>query len=120
MPISHFLDMERRLAEASGLHPRVRSLVMKFVGAQAATVERIRNGEVKLKSGAVRDQLVHLVQTLRTSASLNTGVPPVSTSKIAGVITIVMDFGALFTTRDWGVAGVLSGIAAAAPSAILE
>jgi hypothetical protein len=41
-----------------------------------------------------------------------------SRQRVVAIMTIVMDTSALFSTRDWSVAGVLSSLAAIAPDAL--
>jgi len=120
MDIQHFLQMEQKLAQAAGLNPRVRALIMRFVTARIATLDKIRQGEAKILPGQVKSSPQDLLNLLKTEKSGKLGVQPISTSKISGILTIVMDFSTLYTTRDWSVTSVLSATAGALPSVLLD
>jgi len=120
MPFDHFLRMEQRLAQGAGLSLRVQALVLKFVAARAAALEKIRRGDDRLEDGQIREPPTKLLEGLKRQHSSMTGTAPISTTKLAGILTIVMDFSVLFTTRDWSVAGLLSATAGALPPALLD
>ena len=119
MPLDHFVKMEMKLADAAHVHPRVKALIYKLVEARKEYLTEVRFGRRKLTSGAISEAPKPLIYALRKSAS-RTGAAPMSTTKLAGIMTIVMDFSALYTTRDWSVTGFLSTIAGAVPPAILD
>jgi hypothetical protein len=120
MSIDHFLKMERKLADAANLHPRVKSLILDFVEARSAAIDEIRFGRAKLKQGQVSQPPKKLLSEIKDVGKDSVGPAPLSTAKLAGVMIIVLDFSALFTTRDWSVAGFLSTIAGALPAASLD
>jgi hypothetical protein len=119
MPLDHFVKMEMKLADAAHVHPRVKALIYKLVDARKAYLSEVRFGRRKLPSGTISEAPKPLIAALRKSVS-RTGAAPMSTTKLAGIMTIVMDFSALYTTRDWSVTGFLSTIAGAVPPAILD
>jgi hypothetical protein len=120
MDMHHFLRMEQRLATAADLHPRVQAIVLKFVSARISALDKIRRGEARLDDRQVRNLPKGLLDELKHEYHSATGVAPISTAKLTGILTIVMDFSALYTTRDWSVASVLSATAGALPSVTLE
>jgi hypothetical protein len=119
MPFDHFVKMEMKLANAAQVHPRVKALIYKVVEARREYLSEVRFGRRKLLSGAISEAPRPLIAALRKSTG-PTGAAPMSTTKLAGIMTIVMDFSALYTTRDWSVTGFLSTIAGAVPPAILD
>lgn len=92
MPMKHFLSMERRLATSAGLHPRVKALILDFLRAREVALESIRTGGAALRRGQVREPPTKLLAELRREEASPTGVAPISTSKLTGILTIVMDF----------------------------
>lgn len=120
MDFGHFLKMERKLADAARLHPRLKSLILEFVAARAAAIEEIRFGRAKLEPGQVSQSPKLLLNDCRDVGKDQVGPAPLSTTRLAGVMTIVLDFSALFTTRDWSVAGFMSTVAGALPTASLD
>lgn len=120
MTMSHFLRMERKLAVRAGLHPRVQNLILMFVSAREAALDRVRRGEATLDSGSIREAPTELLYELREASTGHLGGRPMSTSKLTGIMTIVMDFATLFTTRDWSVTSVLSATAGAVPAVLLD
>jgi hypothetical protein len=112
MTIRKFLALERALLESSNLNERVRELVLRVVGAQSAAIEAIRDGDNVLPRGSLTRLPAKLAQEVDV-ARRTVGVRPMSTQKVAGIITIVADMSVLFTTRDWSVVGTLSPMAGA-------
>lgn len=111
MNLHRFLELERALLEHSDLSPRVRALVLRLVSAQASALEAIRNGESFLPEGSIRRLPSRISKEVSESRKSSVGVKPMSTSKIVGIMTVVIDMSALFTTRDWNVVGTLSTVA---------
>lgn len=117
MPLKHFLRMENHLATYANLHPRIKNLILQFVESALPSIESMRNGKLSIPEGAVglilndfiRDLSYHIDGREKT---------PMTRRRVIAVSTIVMDTAALFATRDWTAAGVLSTLAAAAPDAI--
>lgn len=120
MELEYFLKMEARLASAARLHPRVKALILDFVKARLKAIEEIRFGRQKIEAGQVSDGPKSLLSHLQDNRPNPSETPPVSKSKLIGVMTIVLDFSALYTTRDWSVAGFLSTVAGALPPATLD
>ena len=112
MTTQKFLTLERALLESSDLNARVRELVLRVVTAQSAAIESIRDGEKVLPRGDLTRLPMKIAQEVDI-ARRTVGVQPMSTQKVAGIITIVADMSVLFTTRDWSVVGTLSPIAGA-------
>ncbi len=120
MPLDHFMRMEAKLATAVGLHPRIKALILKLVEARLDYIEQVRFGERKLDSGQISGPPKQLLSTLQREGTDAVGPPPMNTSKLVGIMTIVMDLSALYTTRDWSVASFLSTIAGATPPVVLD
>lgn len=120
MPLDHFLRMERKLAAASGISPRVQELLLSYVQRQFHYLQELRHESARLQPGQISNKPNAIVSILRQNRNSRIGVPPLSTTKIAATMTIVMDLGAVYTTRDWSVAGFLSTLAGAAPHAMLD
>lgn len=120
MDLDHFYRMEARLADAAGLHVRVRELILAYVRLQFTYVDRVRAGAETMNAGQIADKPKSLIKTLKLGQGSQLGQKPIPTTKIAEVMTIVMDLSSLYTTRDWSVASILSTVAGASPSAILD
>ncbi len=118
MPLTHFLRMEAKLASAANVHPRVKALILKLVEAKLTLIEEVRFGRQKLRDRAISDPPKQLLAALQKKDPV--GKPPMKTAKLVGIMTIVMDLSAMYTTRDWSVAAFLSTIAGAAPPAMLD
>lgn len=119
MDFQYFLRMERKLANSASLSPRVRELVIAFVSAREAAIEKIRSGEMKIEKGSVSGPPKEIIENLKSSEK-SLGPDPIPIDRITAVLTIVLDFSTLFTTRDWSVAGFVSTISAAVPQAVLK
>lgn len=120
MSLDHFLRMEEKLLETAGLSPRIRALVMTYLRSRAESVEQVRNRKTRMHIGQVSAKPKEIITALKCDQQSQFGHQPLKTSKIAAVITIVMDFSALYTTRDWSVTGFMSTVAGALPSAALD
>ena len=120
MSMEHFLKMERRLAIAADIHPAVRDLIDRYVKYRLDYVEKVRTGSVKMEKDQVFAGPNNLLGRLKTDLNSPIGISPIKTNKIIGVMTIVMDLGSLYTTRDWSVASFLSQIAGSIPFVALD
>ncbi len=120
MDFDYFIKMERKLANAARLSPRVRELIITFVEARESAIDRLRCGDDKLKSGAILEPPKMLLDNLKQGQNNRIGQPSMSPVRIGAVMTIVLDTSTLFTTRDWSVAGFLSTIAGAIPSSMID
>jgi hypothetical protein len=120
MPLDHFLKMEHRLIDATGLSPRVRELITSYLHSQVEGVEEVRTRKRKLNAGEVTAKPKAILERLKHGKADGLGHPPLQTSKIAAVMTIVIDLSALYTTRDWSVTGFMSTVAGALPAAALD
>lgn len=116
MTLKHFVSMERKLIDTIGLDPRVKALIATFVEAGLAQLDDLREGKTKIRSGAIRTFVQSFVQDL---ADRQTGreALPMKRKRVIALSTILIDTSALFVTRDWTAAGVLSTIASVAPDA---
>jgi hypothetical protein len=113
MDLHRFLELEKRLLEHSNLSPRVRTLILRLVAAQSNALETIRRGDALLRKGSATKLPKQISQELSDARRSSVGVKPMSANKIAGVMTVVIDMSALFTTRDWNVVGTMSTVAGA-------
>lgn len=113
MDFGHFLRMEERLLAELQLHPRVRALVIQMVVDRKSEVEALRNGRMKIGRGSVRDVPKPIVEELQQPKPDGGHMLPLK--KVVALTTLTADLSVMFTTRDWGVAGTLSAMAAAAP-----
>jgi hypothetical protein len=113
MDFAHFLRMEERLLEELRLHPRVRSLVIQMVVDHRSQIEAVRNGRKRIRRGSVRDIPQPIIDELKAPNQDRDFMLPLR--KVVALTALTADLSVMFTTRDWGVAGTLSAIAAAAP-----
>lgn len=120
MSLDHFMKMERKLANSSGLSPRVQDLLLSYVRLQFGYVEAVRNGRARIERGQISSKPNSIIDTLRNEMKSKIGIKPIQTTKIAGVMVIVMDLTAAYFTRDWSVASFISTIAGAAPPVFLD
>lgn len=120
MTFEHFTRMERKLADATNLHPRVKAIIMAFTESRANFIESVRFGKKKLVPGSISEPPKDLLAELKFGASDLVGLPPMKTSKLVSIMVIVMDTSALYTTRDWSVTSVLSTIAGSATQVALD
>jgi hypothetical protein len=116
MDDKHFLKMEKRLLDASGLHPRLVDLILASIGGHLAEARQSVGGHRPLPHGSLKS-LLNGSWPKHASDHMNREV---SEKKVIGAITIIADLGGLFTTRDWNVTGTLSALAGAAISATLD
>jgi hypothetical protein len=120
MSSEYFLQMESRLLAATGVHPRIRSLILDYVQLNMSGLTRVLSGEEKLAKGQVLMKPKKIKDELKFSLNHPVGQRPQSVKKIIGTMTIVMDMSVLYTTRDWSVAGTMSTIAGALPLVALD
>jgi hypothetical protein len=113
MDFAHFLRMEERLLAELGLHPRIRALVIQMVVDRKSEVEAVRNGRIKIRRGSVGDVPKPIIEELKQPKPDGGHMLPLG--KVVALTTLTADLSVMFTTRDWGVAGTLSAMAAAAP-----
>lgn len=116
MTLAHFVAMEKKLVSAAELNPRVRDLIIRFVEMQLKQVEDLQNRKIKIKQGAIR----RFVSSFRTDIALiqkGRETIPISRQRAIALSTIIADMSALFVTRDWTAAGVISTVASMAPDA---
>ena len=116
MTLEYFGDMERKLASAAHLNPRVRQLIAEFIEQALPSIEDLREKRATVRSGSLKQALVSFVSDLRDHVRGNEK-RPMTKRRVIAISTLVMDTGALFATRDWTAAGVLSSLAAVAPDA---
>lgn len=117
MSLTHFVAMEQKLANAVGLHPRVRDLIVEFVESGLAQLQDLREGKATIKEGFVRRFVRSFIDAL-SDAKVGREKFPMTRRKVIAVSTIFMDTAALFVTRDWTATGVLSTVAAVVPDAL--
>ena len=117
MKLDHFLGMERKLAAVSGLHPRVQKLLLTFVESRLPNIKALRDRKAKILPGEVRSCVERFISDL-SDHSIGRERAPMKQSRVVAIATIVMDTAALFSTRDWTIAGVISSLAAVAPEAM--
>jgi hypothetical protein len=117
MSLEHFLKMERRLLSTADIHPRVAGLVIDFVERALPALDNFRDWRVKVRPGVLRASVDHFLLQLRHHLR-GREREPMSRPRVIAIMTIVMDTAALFATRDWTAAGVLSSLAAVAPDAL--
>ena len=118
MQYDHFKNMERRLLEDVGVHPRIISLIGHLIESERSKIDQIRSGEWILRHGDIKRLVIEPFFQLqdKDSSFLDRHV---TTGQIAGAFTIVADISVIFTTRDWSVAGTLSTMAGAAMATTL-
>ncbi|MCR5877103.1 hypothetical protein [Phenylobacterium sp. J367] len=114
MDYEHFMAMENKLLTAAGIHPRVVDLVLANARAQEIRVERVVRGSSVIPHGFVRRHIVQPLLDASRYHDLAFRSASLSRGQITAAVTLIADFSVIFTTRDWDVAGTLSGMAAAA------
>lgn len=119
MSLDHFLKMEKRLLATADVHPRVASLVFEFVQRTLPDLENLRDWRTKVRPGSLRHLVDGFLGGLRHHL-MGREREPMSRQRVIAIMTIVMDTSALFATRDWTAAGVLSSLAAIAPDALAD
>lgn len=117
MSLAHFVQMERKLVNAVGLHPRVRGLILDFVEDGLPQLEVLRERKASISPGSIRNFVRSSVDALSVTVVGKEGAP-MSRRKIIALSTILMDTAALFVTRDWTATGVLSTLASTVPDAL--
>jgi hypothetical protein len=115
MNFNHFLEMEARLLRELRLHPRVQSLVLQMVVDRRGDIETVRSGKKRLQRGAVSRIPDPIIQELRATRRGDAD-HTLPLRKVVALTTLTADLSVMFTTRDWGVAGTLSAIAAVPPA----
>lgn len=115
MDFGRFLTMEERLLLELRLHPRLVSLVLQLVADQRRNIEGVRNGRLKLTHGSVRSVPESIIQELK-AAKKGDSDHTIPLRKVVALTTLTADLAVMFTTRDWGVAGTLSAMAAVPPA----
>lgn len=108
MPYEHFIRMERRLLDFFNLSDGVREYVIKTVEKERANLEAIREVLFTRSQGAyhsVQENTKELLDQVRQRGET------MSSQQLAGLLCVVADSSALFTTRDWSVAGTISTMA---------
>src|SRR5205085_521407 len=95
MTFEHFLAMERRLAAAAGLHPRVAELLVKFVEEMLPKLEDVRERKAKIREGSIRKFVTGFIHDLKSHTS-GRERQPMTRSRVVALSTIVMDTAALF------------------------
>lgn len=110
MSLETFFGLERRLLDAAGIHKRVVDVAIGLLQADRRTLEDLRRGRRSLGDDAIRSLFVSEANEIRRSLQAGSG-REIKIRKLVGMITIVSNMGALFTTRDWSVAGTLSTLA---------
>jgi hypothetical protein len=113
MDVYKFLELEKKLLEHSNLTPTVRALVMRVIGAHASQIEAVRNGDSSLPANSLKGLPQRVSREVEIEWRSATGPKPMSTQKLVGLITVVIDMSAIFTTRDWNVVGTISSMAGA-------
>lgn len=117
MALEHFLEMERRLVSTANLHPRVQKLISSFVGEMIPMLQLMRDRKLTVPRGSLKRTVGNFLEDLSDHIR-GREKAPMTRRRIIALSTILMDTSALFATRDWTAAGVLSGLAAVAPDAI--
>lgn len=109
MSFEHFLRMERRAFAELGISPRVTELALRFVALQTKDVEGVRDGDVRLSSNF----LVAAIEMTKSGLAALKRLPDnlADGQQLAGALTVIVNVGLLYTTRDWSVTGTLSTIA---------
>ncbi len=120
MSFSHFLKMEHKLASSADINPAVSSIIIKFIAQQEKFVNSVRPGEIRIENNQISNLPNRLIADISSDSIKNGLQKPLSINQIIGITVIVMDFSAIFTTRDWDVSGFISTVAGAAPAVCLD
>ena len=114
MTYDHFTKMERRLAKAAGLHPRVVRLIEALIEDGRAQIEGIRERRISVSPGTIRSFADKFLSDLKR-AMHGKERRSMSRRKLVAMTTLVMDSGALFITRDWTATATISMIGSTFP-----
>jgi hypothetical protein len=117
MSFDHFLRMEKRLLATAEIHPRVANLVLDFVQRALPDLDNLRAWKTRIRPGSLRKLVDGFLLGLRDHLK-GRERDPMSRQRVIAIMTVVMDTSALFATRDWTAAGVLSSLAAVGADAI--
>lgn len=117
MTLDHFLAMEAKLTATAGLHPRVRELVFNFVREAIPKLHEIRERERKVEIGSLKKFVSDFTDDLADHLNGNEK-RSMKRRRVVALSTILMDTGAMFATRDWTAAGVLSSLAGIAADCV--
>lgn len=108
MSTKYFMEMEQKLFEFLGVNPRVSELAIRALASRAQELRKLRETESGIRRGSVR----RIFQSLQSQEEKNKlGKRILDKDRIVSAFICVADLGALFTTRDWSVAGTLSCMA---------
>ena len=112
MTYAHFREMETFLLRRSGVGHRVQAIILTVVDKYRDDVEATRHGDSPLSPGSIAKLPIAIAERkIRNEWVSNLGTISISSTKAAGLMTVLSDVSVLFTTRDWGVAGTISTIA---------
>jgi hypothetical protein len=117
MTLEHFLAMEARLVSLSSLHPRVGELVLNLTSEAIPKLAEIREQKRKIEKGSLRRFVADFIYDLSHHIEGNEK-RATTRRRIVAMSTLLMDTGAMFATRDWTAAGVLSSLAAVVSDSI--
>lgn len=105
MRYSYFLKMEEILFKSFDIDPLVMDLLMRTVeGSEKKVLKSLKEANL-LPGGIIRGLMTKIKETASSG---------ISQINVASAITFISNSSVIFTTRDWGVAGTLSCMAAAA------
>jgi hypothetical protein len=117
--VAYFERMERTLLSATDIDPRVIGLITRFISTRTRELEEMRRGQTSLPHGSIRRLVIAPVLRWRDQHR-DSQDRQVTTTKVAGALTVVADLSVLFSTRDWSVTGTLSTMAGALVAAITD
>lgn len=118
MTYEHFLKMEKTLFDQFELRPSVSRLLLKLVAEHQDRVEETRRAKQELPSNFVLNLISDLPDSIRRFSLTHWLDQPMETNRAAGLLTIVINLSALYSSRDWSVASVLSTLAGAMTVAV--
>lgn len=117
MTFEHFLKMEEKLFRAWGLGERTIRILVDFVRQRHGAIENARSIGRRISRVSIRECVIDpvVIYLRQIQRSPDREIP---ISRISSIMVLVCNLGALFTTLDWGVTGVISALAAALPGAM--
>lgn len=111
MSFEYFIRMEQRAFHQMGISPKVADMAIRFIKTEQAEIESVREGKIHPGVSFVSASIQMVKTNLAKLKEIRDGL--VDAQQLSGTLTVVVNVGLLYTTRDWSVTGTLSTIAGA-------
>lgn len=118
MSFQHFHEMEMRLLRHLEFKNSTLHKISNILTNIRYDIQRLRNAKNSVAAPNVRKSIYTFLDSLSQQQKMQ--YPKISQKKICATLMFVTDLGALATTRDWSVAGTISGMSSALAIASME